>query len=281
MTEAFADVNGITVCYTIQGEGFPIIFLHGFGSKKESFMAQIPELSGYFKVITVDMRGAGKSSRPNYHYSMDMYADDVKGLMDYLKISIAHIVGFSFGGMIAQKFVLKYPSYVAKLILINTSGLMKVPKEYDPEPYIQFRIKGLELSKRDPAKAFWQSTQLGFPQEFREEMMANPKKKFYGLWSAEDLIDYFTTDPPTPQDIRNIADSFKTLNFSDRLHEIKNDTLLLTASDDILVPKERMFAMQKILSNSKIKVIEKAGHESPKSNAPEINKAIIEFLGRD
>ena len=154
MTEAFADVNVITVCYSIQGEGFPIIFLHGFGSKKESFMAQIPELSGHFKVITVDMRGAGKSSRPNYYYSMDMFADDVKGLMDYLKINIAHIVGFSFGGMIAQKFVLKYPSYVAKLILINTSGLMKVPKEYDPEPYIQFRIKGLELSKRDPVKAF-------------------------------------------------------------------------------------------------------------------------------
>ena len=281
MTEAFANVNDITVCYSIQGEGFPLIFLHGFGSKKESFMAQIPYLSGHFKVITVDMRGAGKSSRPNYHYSMDMFADDVKGLMDYLKIDIAHLVGFSFGGMIAQKFVLKYPSYVAKLILINTSGLLKIPKEYDPDPYIQFRIKGLELSKRDPVKAFWQSTQLGFPQEFREEMLATPQKKFYGLWSVEDLIDYYTTDPPTPQDIRNIAYSFKTLNFSHRLHEINHVTLLLTASHDVLVPKERMFEIHKLLSNSIVKVIEKAGHESPKSNAREVNQAIIEFLGRD
>ena len=279
MTEAFADVNGIKICYRFEGEGFPIVLLHGFGSKKESFMAQIPELSKQFKVITVDMRGAGKSSRPDYHYSMDMFTDDVKDLMDYLKIKSAHLVGFSFGGMIAQKFVLKYPSYVAKLILINTSGMMKIPKEYDPEPYIQFRIKGLELSKNDPVKAFWESTQLGFPREFREEMLANPKKKFYGLWSVEDLIDYYTTDPPTPQDIRNIAYSFKTLNFSDKLHEINHKTLLLSATHDVLVPKERMIKMQDLLPNSTLKVIEKAGHESPKSNAPEINKAIIEFLG--
>ena len=278
MTEAFADVNGITVCYSIQGEGFPLILLHGFGSKKESFMAQIPDLSRHFKVITIDMRGAGKSSRPNYHYTIDMFADDVKGLMDHLKIDNAHLVGFSFGGIIATRFVLKYPSYVAKLILINTSGLMKVPKEYDPEPYIQFRIKGLELIKSDPVKAFWQSTQLGFPQEFREEMFANPKKKFHGLWSVEDLIEYYATDPPTPQDIRNVAYSFKTLDFSDRFHEIKHETLLLTATHDLLVPKERMFAMNKLLSNSKIKVIEKAGHESPKSNAPDVNNAILEFL---
>ena len=278
MTEAFADVNGITVCYSIQGEGFPLILLHGFGSKKESFMAQIPDLSRHFKVITIDMRGAGKSSRPNYHYTIDMFADDVKGLMDHLKIDNAHLVGFSFGGIIATSFVLKYPSYVAKLILINTSGLMKVPKEYDPEPYIQFRIKGLELIKSDPVKAFWQSTQLGFPQEFREEMFANPKKKFHGLWSVEDLIEYYATDPPTPQDIRNVAYSFKTLDFSDRFHEIKHETLLLTATHDVLVPKERMFAMNKLLSNSKIKVIEKAGHESPKSNAPDVNNAILEFL---
>lgn len=281
MTEAFADVNDITVCYSIQGEGFPLILLHGFGSKKESFMAQIPDLSRHFKVITIDMRGAGKSSRPNYHYTIDMFADDVKGLMDHLNIDTAHLVGFSFGGIVATRFVLKYPSYIAKLILINTSGLMKVPKEYDPEPYIQFRMKGLELIKSDPVKAFWQSTQLGFPQEFREEMLANPKKKFYGLWSVEDLIEYYTTDPPTLQDIRNVAYSFKTLNFSNRIHEINHETLLLTASHDVLVPKERMMEMHKLLSNSEVKVIEKAGHESTKSNAPEVNQAIIEFLGRD
>lgn len=279
MEEAFADVNDIKICYKIQGEGFPLVFLHGFGSKKESFMAQIPELSKHFKVIVFDMRGAGKSSRPNYHYTMDMFADDVKGLMDYLKINNAHLIGFSLGGIIAQKFVLKYPSYVAKLVLINTSGLMKIPKNYDPEPYIQMRIKGLELITHDPVKAFWQSTLLGFPHEFREEMLANQKKKFHGLWSVEDLIEYFTTDPPTPQDIRNIAYSFKSLDTPPNyLQEINHETLLLAASQDVLVPKERVFRIHDLIPNSTIKVIEKAGHESTKSHAPEVNKYLIEFL---
>jgi pimeloyl-ACP methyl ester carboxylesterase len=272
MIEALADVNDIKICYKVEGKGFPIILIHGLGSKKESFMAQIPELSKHYKVIVLDMRGAGKSSRPNYHYTMDMFADDVKGLMDYLKIDTAHLVGFSFGGMIAQNFVLKYPSYVAKLILINTSGLLKIPKDADLEPYIQTRIKGLELSKTDPVKAFWQSTLLGFPHEFREKMMANPKKKFYGLWSAEDLIEYYTTDPPTPQDFRNIIYSLKTLNTSNRLHEINHETLLLTASHDVLVPKERMFEVHNVIPNSSIKVIENAGHESTKSEAMVVNK---------
>jgi pimeloyl-ACP methyl ester carboxylesterase len=276
MVEAFADVNDIKLCYITQGEGYPTFLLHGFGSKKEGFMAQIPELSKHFRIISIDMRGSGKSSRPNYHYTMNMFADDVKGLMDYLSIQKINLVAHSFGGMIAQNFVLKYPESVNKLVIINS--LPKIPEVYDPEPYIQMRIKRLELRKKDPVKAFWDSTQYGFYPQFRKRMLDNPKEKFYGLWSVEDLIDYYTTDPPTPQDIRNISYSFNTHKSFKSLHKIKQDTLLLTASHDVLVPKERMMEIHDLIPNSTLKVIEKAGHESHKSNAPEINKTIIKFL---
>ncbi len=276
MSEAFAEVNGIKICYLSQGEGFPTFLLHGFGSKKEGFMAQIPELSKHFKIIAVDMRGAGKSSRPNYHYSMDIFVEDIKGLIDFLKIEKINLIAHSFGGMIAQNVVVKYPEIVNKLVLINS--LPKIPDGYDPEPYIQMRIKGLELRKKDPVKAFWESTQFGFYHKFREKMLDNPKEKFHGLWSVEDLIDYYTTDPPTPHDIRNISYSFKTHNAFNNLHKIKQETLLLTASHDVLVPKERMMEIHNLIPNSTLKVIEKAGHESHKSNAPEINQMIIEFL---
>lgn len=271
-----ADVNGIKISYKVKGEGYPLIFIHGFGSKKESFMAQIPSLSEKYKVIYFDSRGAGKSERPNLPYSMEMFADDIKGLMDYLKIEKTHLLGFSFGGMVAQNFVLKYPNSVNKLILINT--LPKIPGNFDPEPYIQTRIKGLEFRLQNPVKAFWESTKLGFYSEFRKEMEENPKKKFYGLWSVEDLIDYYTTNPPTPQDIRNIAYSFKTHDTIKRLSEIKNKTLLLTATHDILVPKARMYEMHELIPDSTLIVMENAGHESPKSKAPEINEHIIDFL---
>jgi len=272
-----ADVNGIKISYKIKGEGYPLIFIHGFGSKKESFMAQIPALSEKYKVIYFDSRGAGKTERPNLPYSMDMFADDIKGLMNYLKIEKTHLLGFSFGGMVAQNFVLKYPNSVNKLILINT--LPMIPENFDPEPYVQTRIKGLELRLQDPVKAFWESTKFGFYPEFRKKMKENPKKKFYGLWSVEDLIEYYTTNPPTSQDIRNIAYSFKTHDTVKRLNEIKNETLLLTASHDILVPKARMFEIHDLIPDSTIKVMENAGHESPKSKAPEVNQAILNFLG--
>ena len=276
MTEAFADVNGIKICYSSQGEGFPTFLLHGFGSKKEGFMAQIPELSKYFRVISIDLRGSGKSSRPNYHYTMDMFVDDVKGLMDYLSIEKINLIAHSFGGVIAQNFVVNYPDSVNKLIIINS--LSQIPKGYDPEPYIQMRIKGLEVRKKDPVKAFWDSTQYGFYPNFRQKMLDNPKKKFYGLWSAEDLIEYYNTCPPAPPASRTISSSFKTDKVFNELIDITQETLLLAASHDVLVPKERMMEIHNVLPNSTFRVIEEAGHESHKQCAPEINQIIIEFL---
>jgi len=276
MVEKFVDINGIRICYQIHGDGYPVVLIHGFGSKKESFMAQIPVLSQDFKIISFDNRGSGKSERPNMPYTMEMFVDDIKGLLDYLKISRAHVIGLSLGGMIGLNFVLKLPNQVNKLVLINT--LAQLPDDFDPETYINSKIKALELAKKDPELSFWQSTHFGFYHKFRRKMKANPKERFYGLWSVEDVLKYYKTDPPTAQDVRNIASSFKTHNAYRRLHEIKHKTLLLTASHDRLVPKEKMFEIHKKMPNSTYQIIEKAGHESPKEKAPEVNKAIIEFL---
>ena len=276
MVEKFAEINNIKICYQVQGEGYPVFLIHGFGSKKESFMAQIPTLSQKFKVISFDNRGSGKSARPNIPYTMEMFVDDIKSLMDYLKIEMAHLIGLSLGGMISLNYILKYPNTVNKLILINT--LAELPNDFDPEAYVNSRIEALELAKKDSEFSFWQSTRFGFYSKFRQEMKANPTKKFYGLWSVEDVLNYYKTDPPTAQDIRNIASSFKTHNVYEKLHEIKQETLLLTASHDKLVPKEKVLEIHEKMPNSRIHIIQNAGHESPKEKAPEVNKVIIKFL---
>jgi len=276
VAEKFVDINGIKICYQIHGHGIPVVLIHGFGSKKESFMAQIPVLSQKFKIISFDNRGSGKSERPDFLYTMEMFVDDIKGLLDYLKINKTHLIGLSLGGMIGLNFVLKYPNMVDKLVLINT--LARLPEDFDPKTYINSKIDALELKKKDPELSFWQSTQFGFYHKFRIKMKANPKERFYGLWSVEDVLKYYKTDPPTAQDIRNIASSFKTYNAYEKLHEIKHKTLLLTASHDKLVPKEKMLEIHKKMPNSIYQIIEKAGHESPKEKAPEVNRAIIKFL---
>ena len=276
MTEKFADANGIKICYSDHGDGFPIILIHGIGAKKETWVAQLKALSKKFRVIAIDVRGTGKSGRPNVLYTMEMIADDIKGLMDHLKIEKAHIAGRSMGGMIAQNFALKYPKQVEKLILITTSS--GFPDEEGVELLIKGRIEEIEELRTNPEQSFWRKSRLLFHQKFRREMEANPEKKFYGIWSAEDLIKEDSIDPPTPQDLINQGHAIKKHKTSERLNEIKNKTLLLAASHDRLTPKSGMEEMRKNIPNSTLKVIDKAGHYNHLSNAPEFNQIILDFL---
>ena len=68
---SFADVEGVKLCYSSKGEGFPVILIHGF-AKKEFWIGQVSALSNQFKVIWFDNRGVGASDRPNIPYTMRM-----------------------------------------------------------------------------------------------------------------------------------------------------------------------------------------------------------------
>ncbi|MFW9948966.1 MAG: alpha/beta fold hydrolase [Candidatus Thorarchaeota archaeon] len=274
MSENFAKIGDIKICYEILGEedGYPILLIHGFGVKKEVWMAQVPDLSKQFKVIRFDNRGAGKSDRPA-GTTMEKFADDTKKLLDFLKIEKTHVIGWSLGGMIAQHFVLKYPEKVNKLVLIAT--VHEYPTEEGPEIYKKMRLYELEIGAE---KAFWETARANFYVTYRKEMEANPKKKFFGIWSAEDYIKMVSKDPPTPQDIINQAEALKTHHTLKRLKEIKNPTLLIAASNDRLTPKMSMEEMHREIPNSILIVIQKSAHFAPMTKTPEVNKPIIEFL---
>ena len=276
MTEQYSDVNGIKISYEVAGEGEPLLLVHGFGSKKESWIAQFPVLSKHFKVIRFDNRGAGKSDRPKGTYTMEVFADDIKGLMDYLGIEKINIAGWSLGGMIVQNFVLKYPEKVKKVILINTN--YGFPDEDGPLVYKNMRLEEEKQKKVDHVKAWWDAARSGYYIKFRKEMEANPSKKWHGLWSAQDLIEESIVDPPTAEDIEIQASALKTHDTFDRLKTIKNPTLIITASHDRLTPRSSMEEIHKQIPNSKFIVIDKAGHSSPLEKAPEVNQAIIDFL---
>ena len=277
MTELYADVNKIKICYEISGEGEPVILIHGFGVKNKVWIGQFGPLSEKFKVIRFDNRGAGKSDRPNEPYTMDMFADDINGLMDFLNIDKAHIVGWSLGGMIVQTFVLKYQNRVNKLVLINTLPNWPADKS-GLEMYKNGQIEGYHAKLKDPTKKFFESASMGFSRKFRKMMEEDPKKKFHGLFSAEDLINESIIDPSTPQDIINQVNALGNYNVLDKLHNIDVETLIICASNDRQTPKSRNELIHEKIQNSKLVVIEKAGHDSPKERVPEVNKHIIDFL---
>ena len=276
MTEFYANINGIKICYEIHGNGYPIILIHGFGSRKEGYKCQIPTLSKEFKVITFDNRGAGKSKRVKDSYTMETLADDIRSLLDFLEIKKSHILGTSMGGIIAQQFVLQYPDYVNKLVLVNTvSG---APDNVGLELLKKNRLEQLELIKNNPAKAYWDNAHIWFYHKYRKELKANPKKKFFGIWSADDEIKESTILMPTPLDIELQIEALKGFNTLERLYKINHPTLLLAASNDKICTKNAIEEMHKRIPKSFFKVIEKAGHESPKTRALEVNRIIIDFL---
>ena len=85
--EGKAAVNGVDLWYQITGEGEPVMQIHGAGFGHFNFAPCTPELSKHFKVVDYDMRGYGQSDRPVQDYDMEVWADDLAGLMDALEHS--------------------------------------------------------------------------------------------------------------------------------------------------------------------------------------------------
>ena len=281
MTEQFAEVNDIKICYEIHGKGDPVILVHGFSDRKEHWRAQVGDLSKHFKVIRFDNRGAGKSERPDGPYTMEIYADDINGLLDHFKIDKTHIIGHSLGGMIVQNFALKYSHKIEKIVLINTiPGITPpgVPSDQGVEMYRKNALAGLEAIKKSPINAFIAGAKPNYSRDFWKQMKEDTKKKFHGIWSVEDLVEEKTKYGPTEKDYINQAEALKTHNVYERLHEIKNEVLVLAADKDRSCPKIINEKMHELLPNSKLTIIEKAAHQSLLEYPHIINQHIIKFL---
>ncbi|MDF0675712.1 MAG: alpha/beta fold hydrolase [Nitrospira sp.] len=115
-----AKINGITLAFTDQGTGLPIIFLHAFPLNRTMWKEQEETLSSQFRVITIDLRGHGESDAPLWRYTLDQAADDVRGLLDRLSIQQAVFVGLSMGGYLLFAFYRKYPDRVKGMVLADT-----------------------------------------------------------------------------------------------------------------------------------------------------------------
>ena len=100
-----------------QGQGQPLILLHGNGESCDYFEHQIPCFSSGYRVIAIDTRGHGKSPRGEKPFTIKQFAEDLHDFMDEKGIEKAILLGFSDGGNIALTFALKYPERVEKLIL--------------------------------------------------------------------------------------------------------------------------------------------------------------------
>ncbi len=111
-----------TIYYEVHGKGSRVLFFNGSGLTLESSASLITELARVCRVAAHDQRGLGRSEIPEGPYSMADYAADGVALLDDLGWNTCAIVGFSFGGMVAQEFAVTFPERVRRLVLMCTSA---------------------------------------------------------------------------------------------------------------------------------------------------------------
>jgi 3-oxoadipate enol-lactonase len=115
-----ASINGIELAYVDQGRGYPILFLHAFPLNQHMWEPQKRVLAERYRVITMDLRGHGDTDAPLWRYTMEQFADDVKGLLDHLKLSEPVLCGLSMGGYVALAFYRRHGDRVRGLVLADT-----------------------------------------------------------------------------------------------------------------------------------------------------------------
>lgn len=115
-------VNGLSIVYQKTGKGPAIVLLHGFTQDLRVWKKQIDRLSKNFTVVAWDAPGAGISDDPPDNYAMNDWADCLATFLDSLRIKQAHILGISWGGVLAQAFYQRHPEKVLSLILADTNA---------------------------------------------------------------------------------------------------------------------------------------------------------------
>jgi len=119
-TGNYADVNGLKLYYEIQGNGSPLVLLHGGGSTIESTYGRIlPELVKSHQVIAVELQAHGHTLDIDRPLSFERDADDVAALLKQLKIEKADFMGFSNGGTTCLQIAIRHPQLVNKLVLVS------------------------------------------------------------------------------------------------------------------------------------------------------------------
>jgi 3-oxoadipate enol-lactonase len=115
-------IHDLDVYYERAGSGPPLLFISGSGGdlrvKPNQMDGPFPR---HFDTLSYDQRGLGRTGKPDVPYTMADYADDAARLMDFVGWPNAKVIGVSFGGMVAQEFVLRHPRKVERLVLACTS----------------------------------------------------------------------------------------------------------------------------------------------------------------
>ncbi|OLS40377.1 alpha/beta fold hydrolase [Bacillus sp. MRMR6] len=248
------DVGGISMYYSIKGEGVPIVFIHPPLLTSANFHYQEKQLSHTNQVITFDIRGHGRSHRSEKPLSYSLIAEDIIQLLDHLKIKKAFICGYSTGGSIALEFMLRHAERSYGGIII--SGMSEAS-----DLYLRQKISlARKLTSLSSVKLLARAIAWGNSQT---------KETFNLLY-----------DEAIKGDTQNIGQYYEyslQYNCTNQLKNIHLPNLLLYGSKDKLFHRYAKLLHQN-LPNSKLKYLIKEKHQLPTKASDELNQLITHFV---
>ena len=239
-------LGDITMYFEVQGAGEPLILLHPGMSSGQAWSNQIPFFSIFYRVITLDSRGQGRTTDSDAPISDHLMAEDVVRLMDYLGIDSAYIVGWSDGGCIGIDLAIHHPDRVKALVAFAAS----INSGAFQEDILTF-IKNASVSE---------------------------------LKNTMNVGDAYLSMMPDPDRLPIILEKMRTNMLTEpsftmeELASIKTPTLIMAGQRDEVIRPDHAKEIVAAISNSELLLFPDMGHGGPGEKPTEFNHAVLDFL---
>ncbi|HEX9318844.1 MAG TPA: alpha/beta hydrolase [Nitrososphaeraceae archaeon] len=235
-----------------------LLLLHGIGASAERWLRVVPLLNRYFRIIIPDIVGFGYSDKPTVEYTMNFFVEFIRDFLKSIRIQRTHVIGSSFGGLLAAEFAMKFTSIVKKMILVSPAGTMKTSTKTLDEYILAALYPTMENARRAFSDMAYDSKVVtdDIVKDFVNRMkLPNSKYAFMS----------------TLLGIRNTQD------LDTKLTKIRSPTLLIWGRDDKMIPSEHVVDYLRI-QNSRLIVIPNSGH-TPYTETPSLfAKVALDFL---
>jgi len=255
------EVRGHSIAYRMQGEGPPLVLLHGFLCDSRCWRTQLDGLSDRFKVIAWDAPGAGASSDPPETFTITDWASVLVSFLDALEIGPATVLGLSWGGMLAQEVYRLYPDRVERLVLADTYAGWKGSL---PPDAVEKRVA---RCYRDAARPAAEVVDEWVPADFFADASPELVDEM-----ARVFVDFH------PPGFRLMAKSLAETDTTDLLPRIAVPTLLVWGERDVRSPLDIARAFERAIPRASLEVIQGLGHVSNMESPTMFNEAVRRFL---
>ncbi len=261
-------VGDVELAYRVRGSGDPLVLIGGFTMVKESWGLQVRGLARHFRVITPDNRGVGETRIPAGPFRVADMAADITGLLDALSIDAAHVFGVSMGGLISQILALDHPARVRKVVLgCTTHGGSRAVR---PTREVMAALG----RATDPTVPVEEAVRHWVPLMFSERFMREEPDRL------QEFIRFSIRNWPAPEGAAGQIGALSVFNVRRRLGEIRCPVLAITGSEDRMMPPVNARLLAEGIAGAEHYEVEGAGHGFFIEKPDEVNRVLLDFLGK-